>query len=83
MIPTSFVTNPLLSLFCSFRKKQILESNAPKVGGLLTKNISVFCLKLVALYFKDIPILIDSFKGIFLHVIPVLAVKETTLSTST
>ena len=35
------------------------------------RNISVFCLKRVTLYFKVILNSIDFYKGIFLHVIPV------------
>ena len=35
------------------------------------RNISVFCLQQVALYFKAIPNSIDIYKGIFLHVIHV------------
>ena len=35
------------------------------------RNMSAFCLERVALYFKAMPISIDFYKGIFLHVIPV------------
>ena len=35
------------------------------------RNISVFCLWRVALYFKAMPNSIDFYKEIFLHVIPV------------
>ena len=41
------------------------------MGSLVTRNISVFCLLQVALYFKAMPNSIDFYKGIFLHVIPV------------
>ena len=58
-------------LFLSFLTNQKQESGFQQVGGLVTRNISVFCLKRLALYFKAIPISIDFYKGIFLHVIPV------------
>ena len=38
---------------------------------MVTKNISVFYLEQVALYFKTMSKSIDFFKGILLHVIPV------------
>ena len=41
------------------------------MGSLVTRNISVFCLLQVALYFKAMPNSIDFYKGIFLHAIPV------------
>ena len=46
-------------------------SGFQQVGGLVTRNISVFCLYRVALYFEPKPNPIDFYKGIFLHVIPV------------
>ena len=42
-----------------------------ELGGLVTRNISTFFLKRVALYFKAMPNLIDFYKGIYLHVVPV------------
>ena len=66
----NLVKNSLLSPFCTFfefkNKIQIF-----KVGGLVKTNISAFCLKRVALYFKAMPNSIYFYKGIFLHVIPV------------
>ena len=56
-------------LFLLTNQKQ--ESGFQQVGGLVTRNISVFCLQRVALYFKAIPSSIDFYKEIFLHVIPV------------
>ena len=41
-----------------------------EVGGLVTKNISLFCLEGVAHYFKAMPNSIALYKGIFLHVVP-------------
>ena len=38
---------------------------------MVMRNISVFCLQRIALYFKVMPTSIDFCKGIFLHVIPV------------
>ena len=58
-------------LFLSFLTNQKQESSFQQVGGLVTRNISAFCLKRLALYFKAIPISTDFYKGIFLHVIPV------------
>ena len=57
----------ILFLFSKPKK----ESGFQQVGGLVTRNISVFCLKWVALYFKAIPNWIDFCKGTILHVIPV------------
>ena len=69
IIPADLVTNSLLSFFCSPNQKK--ESGFQQVGGLVTRNNSVFCLKWVVLYFKAIPNSIDFCKVIFLHVIPV------------
>ena len=57
--------------FFSFPKNQNKKSNIRQVGDLVKKNISVFSLQLVALYFKNISNLIDFYKGTFSHVIPV------------
>ena len=42
-------------LFFSFLTHQKQESGFQQVGGLVTRNISVFCLWPVALYFKAMP----------------------------
>ena len=65
-------------LFFSFLTNKEQKLGLQQVGGLAMRNISVFCLQLVALSFKDIPNSIDFYKGIFLHVIPVrkLAPKQ-------
>ena len=55
----------------SFLTNEKQESGFQQVGGLVTRNISVFCLWRVALYFKVMPNSIDFYKGVFLHVIPV------------
>ena len=68
IIPKDLVTH---LLFLSFLTNQKQESGSQQVGGLVTKNISVFCLLRVAQYFKTMPNSIDFYKGIFLHVIPV------------
>ena len=47
-----------------------IESGFQQAGGLVTRNISVF-FKRVVLYFKAMSDLIDFYKGIFSHVIPV------------
>ena len=74
IIPTDLVTNLLLSFFLSFLTNQKQESGFQQVGGLVTRNISVFCLRPVVLYFKDMPNSIDFYKRIFFHVIPVRVV---------
>ena len=53
-----------------FLTNQKQESGFQQVGGLVTRNISAFCLQRVALYFRAIPSSIDFSKGIFLNVIP-------------
>ena len=65
------VANSLLSLFLPFLTKQKKESGFQQVGGLVTKNISVF------LFIKSRALLQSHAKfnklfiGIFLHVTPV------------
>ena len=60
VIPTDLVTNLL--------KARIWFSPSWWSGN---KNISVFCLQWVQLYFKVMPNSRDFYKGIFLHVVPV------------
>ena len=57
--------------FLSSRRIRKQESNFWGIGGgLVTRNISVFYLSLVAIYFKAMSNSIDFFKGIIFHVIP-------------
>ena len=51
-------------LFLSFLINQKQESGFQQIGSLVTKNISVFSLERVALYFKAMPISIDFYKRI-------------------
>ena len=71
LIPTDLVTNLLLFYFCPFLQTKKNESGFQQVGAMVTRNISVFCLKRVTFYFKAMPNSIDFHKGILLHVIPV------------
>ena len=64
IIPTDLVTNSLLS----FLTNQKQQSGSKEVGSLVTRNISVFCLWRVALFFKAMPNSIDFYKGIFFFV---------------
>ena len=57
-------------LFLFFLTSQKQESRFQQVAGLVTRNISVFCLYQLALYFKAMSNSMDFYKGIFLHVIP-------------
>ena len=50
----------------SFSRSQKQEPNFQQVGDLVTRNIFVFCLKRVALYFKGMPNSIDFYKEGFL-----------------
>ena len=43
VFPTNLVVNLLLSLFLSILRNEKLESDFQQVGGLVKKNISVFC----------------------------------------
>ena len=43
IIPTDLSTNSLLSLFLSFPRNQ-KQPKFQQVSGLVTRNISVFCL---------------------------------------
>ena len=52
--------------FFSFLTNQKQESGFQQVGALVTRNISVFCLKLVALYFKAMPNSVECYNGDFL-----------------
>ena len=45
---TDLVINPLLSSFCSILQTKTKKSGFQQVGGLVTRNISVFCLEPVA-----------------------------------
>ena len=58
-------------LFLNFLSNQKQQSGFQQVCSLLTRNISVFCLKWVAICFKATPNSIDFSKGFFLHVVPV------------
>ena len=51
-----------------YLRNQTQESGFNQIGGLLTRNISFFCLWWFALYFKVMPNSIDFYKGIFLDV---------------
>ena len=44
MWPTDLVISSLLSFFLSYVTNQRQESGFPHVGGLVTRNISAFCL---------------------------------------
>ena len=55
----------------SFHRNQKQASNFQQVGDLVTRNISVFCLQWVVLYFKGMTNSIDFYKRISLHVIPI------------
>ena len=59
------------ALFLFFPANQKQKSGFQQVGGLVTRNIFVFCLQWNALYFKAMPNSRDLYKGTFLHVIPV------------
>ena len=71
IVPTTLVTNSLLTYIFSFLKIQKQESGFQQVGGLVMRNISGFCLWWIALYLKAMLNSIDFCKGIFIHVIPV------------
>ena len=58
-------------LFLSFLTNQKQESGFQQVGGLVPRNIFVFCWKGIALFFKAMPDSVDLYEGIFVHVIPV------------
>ena len=80
IIPTDLVTNWLLFLFLSVLTNQKQESGFQQVGGLVTRNISVFCLLQVALFLKAMPNSINFDKRVFLHVrtIPVRIIAPCT-----
>ena len=44
IIPTDLITNSLLSAICPFLTKEKQESGFQQVGGMVMRNISVFCL---------------------------------------
>ena len=44
IIPTDLVTNSLLSSFSCVLQTEKQESGFQQVGGLVLRNISVFCL---------------------------------------
>ena len=71
IIPADLVTHLLLILFLFVLTNQNQESSFQQDGGLVTRNIFVFSLWRVALYFKATPNSIDFHNEISLHVIPV------------
>ena len=63
-------------LFLPFFTNQKQESGFEQVGGLVTRNISVFCLQQVGLYFNTIPnsiefYKVEFYKEIFVYLIPI------------
>ena len=44
VIPTDLVTNLLLFSFCPFLQTKKQEMGIHQVDGLVTRNISIFCL---------------------------------------
>ena len=62
MIPTTLVTNLILFLNSKTKVKFLTMG---------TKNISVFCLWRVSLYFKGMLKSTELYKGIVLHINPV------------
>ena len=67
IVPTILVTSSFLSLFCRY----IETKNKNQIFSKLVVRYSfAFCLKCVALYFKEIPNSTDFYKKNFLHVIP-------------
>ena len=68
-IPTDLVTNLFLYFFLSFLTYHKQESGFQQIGGLVTRNICIFCLERVVLYFKAMPNSIEFFKEIFIYVI--------------
>ena len=69
MIPEDLVTNSLLLYFFSFLTNQKQQLGFQQVVGLVTRIISVFCLKRVGLYFEAMQNSRNFYKGVFLHVI--------------
>ena len=67
IIPTNLVTKSLLSLFCPF--EEITNENLV-FSKLSTRNVSIFCLWQVTLYFTGMPNSLEFYKRIFLNVIP-------------
>ena len=59
-----------MKIIINLISKNLVINLVHRVDDLVTKNISVFCVQRVALYFKGIPNSIDFCKTIFLHVIP-------------
>ena len=57
--PYKFIYKFALVTLFSIRKNQKQESFSRQVGGLVTRNISGFCLKQVTLYFKGMPNSVD------------------------
>ena len=69
IIPTNLVTNSFIYFFCSIVGT---KTKNQQDCGLVTRNISNFCLQRVALYFnlKGMPNQIDFYKSILLYVFP-------------
>ena len=65
-----FIYKFIFISFSSFRRNERQKLNFWQVSGLATRNISLFCLKEIALYFKVMPNSKEFKKRIVLHVIP-------------
>ena len=67
IIPAKLLTNSLYLYLRPFLNTKSKNQILSKDGGLVTRDISVFCLKQVAFYFKAMPNLIDFNEEVFLH----------------
>ena len=73
IIPSTIIPSNY-KLRLSFRKNHKQQSNFHGVGGLVSRNVSIFGSSWFALYFKDMLSLTDFYVGIFSHVILIRAI---------
>ena len=59
IVPANLVTNSLLFLFCPFVET---KNKNQQVGDLVKRNISVFSLQRVSLFFRVVPNSIEFFR---------------------
>ena len=65
----NLVTNSNFIPFLSVCRIQKQESSFRQIDGMVMRNIFIFCLLRIKLYFKGMPSSINVYKSVFLDVI--------------
>ena len=70
MVPTNFVKNGILYLFCPF----VETKNKNQYDNQITRNVSVFLFMMIRGLYRSMPNRIDFYKGCFLLIILVFVI---------